>query len=166
MSESALEVQSPSWRQSASQRLRATASSRLGKFLVVGGIAYVVNQIALFALYEFAFASMPPLGPIDMRLLISSIVAVEIAIIARFVLNDSWTFREHRDMPLGRRFLRSNLVSWGSPLIALATVNILTPVFGINYLIANSIGILLGLTWNWVGSTRLVWRPHAASIDQ
>ena len=142
--------------------LARVRASQGAKFLVVGGIAYVVNQVALFALYEFAFAGLPPvdtpLGELNTRLLVSSVIAVEIAIIARFVMNDQWTFRERRDLPLLRRFVRSNVVSAGSPLIALATVNTLTPLFGMNYLVANSIGILLGLTWNWIGSTRLVWR--------
>ena len=117
---------------------------------------------------QLALAATPldtALGDLNTRLLVSSLIAVEIAIIARFVMNDQWTFRDRRDSPLLRRFVHSNVVSAGSPLIALATVNILTPVFGINYLIANSIGILLGLTWNWIGSTRIVWRARHA-VDE
>lgn len=149
--------------------VQSALSSQMAKFLVVGGLAYVVNQVALFVLYEFVLAGLAPVetpfGNLDARLLASSVIAVEIAIIARFVMNDQWTFRERRESPLLRRFVHSNIVSWGSPLIALATVNILTPLFDMNYLVANSIGILLGLTWNWIGSTRIVWRSQVVRVD-
>jgi len=139
-------------------------SPELTKFLVVGGISYLVNQAALVVTYEQILAGVTrslhtSLGTVDLALLCASIVAVEIAIIARFLLNDGWTFRHRREKPFVRRFVESNFGSFGSPLISLATLNLLTPVFGINYLVSNSIGVLLGLAWNWGWSTRVVWRP-------
>ena len=52
-------------------------------------------------------------------------------------------------------------------MISLLTVNILTPVFGINYLVSNSVGVMLGLAWNWGWSVRVVWRPaeEAAPVE-
>jgi len=45
-------------------------------------------------------------------------------------------------------------------------VNVLTPAFGISYLLANSLGIAGGLAWNWVCSNRLVWGArHADSTS-
>ena len=80
----------------------------------------------------------------------------------RFGLNDRWTFRSRCGRPLWQRFYSSNLSSFGGPLIALACVNLLTPALGVSYLIANSIGITLGLAWNWLCSNRLVWADRAA----
>lgn len=139
--------------------------SQLAKFLVAGAISYVVNQAALVLFYEVIFAGMRTdadtiIGGINPRLLVSSIIAVEIAIIARFLLNDMWTFRDRRDAPFVRRFVTSNVSSLGSPLISIAVVNILTPVFGINYLVANTIGIALGFGWNYLWSTKVVWRDR------
>jgi putative flippase GtrA len=148
------------------------AHSTLTRFLVAGGVAYVVNQVLLFLLYDGAFASLPRgeerlAGAFDWRLLIASAVALELSILVRFVLNDWWTFRDRHTKPLAVRFYQSNFTSFGSPLICLAAVNVLTPQFGINYLISNSVGILLGLAWNWFWSTRLVWAtggtPHRGS---
>jgi putative flippase GtrA len=145
------------------QRLRAAiARSTLARFLVAGGISYVVNQVLLVVLYDGAFASLPRGGgslanAVDLPLLLASIIALEVSIIVRFVLNDWWTFRDRHTKPLAARFYQSNFTSFGSPLISLATVNILTPYFGVSYLISNSLGILLGLAWNWLWSTRLVW---------
>jgi putative flippase GtrA len=145
------------------QRLRAAiARSTLARFLVVGGISYVVNQVLLIALYDGAFASLPRGGEgltnvFDLPLLLASTIALEVSILVRFALNDRWTFRDRRTKPLAARFYQSNFTSFGGPLISLATVNILTPYFGVSYLISNSLGILLGLAWNWLWSTRLVW---------
>jgi putative flippase GtrA len=136
------------------------------KFLIVGGASYVVHAISLYVLYEFVFAGVggsldTPFGEPTLRLFLASAVAVEIAIIARFLMNDSWTFRARRtDSSLFRRFVQSNVTSLASPLISIAAVNILTPLLGIHYQIANAIGVLLGLAWNWTWSSRVVWR-HA-----
>jgi putative flippase GtrA len=145
------------------RRLRAAvANSTLVRFLIAGGISYVVNQVLLFVLYDGAFASLPRGGEglanaFDLPLLLASVVALEVSILVRFALNDRWTFRDRHTKSLAARFYQSNFTSFGAPLICLAAVNILTPYFGISYLISNSLGILLGLAWNWVWSTRLVW---------
>jgi len=85
------------------------SSFTLGRFLVVGAIGYLVNQLHL-------------------------------------------------------RFAQFNTASFGSPIISTATLNVLTPHFGINYLAANSIGIGLGVTWNWLWNTRFIWRRKKAQI--
>jgi putative flippase GtrA len=145
------------------RRLQAAiARSTLARFLVAGGASYVVNQVLLVALYDGAFASLPRDGgslasAVDLPLLLASTIALEVSIIVRFVLNDRWTFRDRHAKSLAARFYQSNFTSFGGPLICLATVNILTPYFGVGYLISNSLGILLGLAWNWFWSTRLVW---------
>lgn len=151
------------------QMIQERTSSTLAKFLLAGGISYVVNQAALFTLYEIAFSGVRHsadtiIGGVNPALLLASIIAVEIAIVARFFLNDAWTFRDRRDQPLVRRFVQSNVSSLGSPIVAVLAVNILTPVFGINYLIANTIGVALGLGWNWVWSTRVVWRQPPVDV--
>lgn len=140
----------------------AIARSTLARFLVVGGVSYVVNQVLLMVLYDGAFASLPRgeegLGnAFDLPLLLASIIALEVSILVRFALNDRWTFRDRRTKSFAVRFYQSNFTSFGAPLICLAAVNILTPYFGVSYLISNSLGILLGLAWNWFWSIRLVW---------
>jgi putative flippase GtrA len=143
----------------------AVARSTLARFLLVGGVSYVVNQVLLIALYDGAFASLPRgeerlAGTFDLPLLLASIIALEVSILVRFFLNDRWTFRDRHGKSLAARFYQSNFTSFGSPLISLAAVNVLTPQFGVNYLISNSLGILLGLAWNWFWSIRLVWATN------
>ena len=147
---------------------RLRLSSTLFKFLIVGGIAYLINQSALFLLYDTSLFWFLPAKDTaadlllfthpDLRLLLSSILAVELAIIFQFNSHERWTFRDRARQGWGLfRFLKFNLTSAGSPIIIVVTVNTLTPVFGISPYISNTIGILAGVTWNWTFNTLVIW---------
>jgi len=151
-------------------RSKAGGYTTLLKFLVVGAIGFFVNQFFLFLLYDTPVLWFLPKAETQadvlfvtvgvVRLLIASIVAVEISIVSNFFFHDRWTFRDRQKKPLPIRFAQFNLTSFGSPLISVATINVLTPNFGIHYFISNSIGIALGMSWNWLWNTRLVWRSR------
>ena len=151
-------------------RSKAGGYTTLLKFLVVGAIGFFVNQFFLFLLYDTPVLWFLPKAETqadvlfvtvgDVRLLIASIVAVEISIVSNFFFHDRWTFRDRQKKPLPIRFAQFNLTSLGSPVISVATINVLTPNFGIHYFISNSIGIALGMSWNWLWNTRLVWRSR------
>jgi putative flippase GtrA len=150
----------------AASPLRRLPGSTMGRFLVVGGISYVVNQALLYLLYEGIFGerdflSIGSFSRLDGGLLAASLLAVELSILVRFLLNDAWTFRGRGGGSFLTRLMQSNVSSFGSPVIALACVNLMTPLLGISYLIANSLGILLGLAWNWLWSSRVIWRLPA-----
>jgi putative flippase GtrA len=148
------------------------SSFTLGRFLVVGAIGYLVNQFCLFLFYDTHILWFLPekdvqkdIGVLtigDSRLLIASIAAVEISIVSNFLWHDRWTFRDRVRKPLYVRFAQFNMTSLGSPIISTTTLNVLTPHFGVNYLVANSIGIMLGVTWNWLWNTRFIWRRKRA----
>ena len=138
------------------------------KFLIVGVIGYVVNQLMLLLTYDTpVFAFLPDKDTEfdfllfthpDIRLFIASIIAVETSVVSNFYWHERWTFRHReRSAPTLGRFLKFNLTSIGSPLIAVVTVNVLTPVFGISPYIANTIGIILGSAWNWTWNTLVIW---------
>jgi putative flippase GtrA len=149
------------------------------KFLIVGGIGFLINQFCLFLLYDTPiFWWLPEKGAdgsllffthSDLRLFISSIIAVEIAIIAQFNFHDRWTFRNrNREGNIVLRFFKFNLSSIISPIIVVITVNVLTPVIkgnaGDNSVvealapyIANTVGVLLGFIWNWTLNSVIIW---------
>lgn len=149
-------------------QVRKQRSAILIKFLIVGTIGFIINTFALFTLYDTAIFPLPAKNTSwnianfahpDARLFVASVIAVETSIISNFFWHEKWTFRRRpKKGAVYFRFLRFNVVGIFSPIIQIATVNILTPVFGIYYLISNAIGVFLGLTWNWLWNTRVIWR--------
>lgn len=158
-------AQNDAARDTTAGRWQAAKQSTLGRFLAVGGVSFVVNQALLYVLYEqllgrHIIAETGLLRHVDGGLLLASAIALEVSILVRFALNDSWTFRGRGSRSYLRRLAQSNLSSFGGPVIALVAVNVLTPALGISYLAANAIGIVLGLAWNWSWSSRVVWRQR------
>jgi len=142
----------------------------LTKFLVVGGVAFLIYQFALFLFYDSPLFTFLPdkgtelgVGPLtipDARLLISSIVAIELAVLFQFNSHERWTFRNRpRDSWIGVRFLKFNLSSIVSPTIIVVTTNALTAIVGWPPYISAAVGVLLGFAWNWTVGTRIIW-PH------
>ena len=153
--------------QSVLQRL--PVSTTFIKWAIVGGIGFLVNQFSLFLVYDSPlFAFFPDRGADlkliffthpDVRLLIASIAAIEAAILSNFYWHERWTFRERqRRSPRPIRFLKFHFLSIGSPLIVFATLNTLPPVFGVSPYIANTIGIAVGASWNWIWDNHVIWR--------
>ena len=143
----------------------------LVKFLLVGGAAFLIYQVALFAFYDTGLFPFLPgkqteinLGLItipDARLLVSSILAIELAVLFQFNSHERWTFRHRpRDGWIGARFLKFNLSSIVSPTIIVVTTNALTAIVGWPPYLSASVGVLLGFAWNWTVGTRIIW-PHA-----
>ncbi len=156
------------------------------KFVIVGGVGFVIFQFFLFLIYDApVFWFLPSqdtsmdLGLFtlsDIRLLIASIVAVEIAIICQFNLHDRWTFRwRPRDGWIGQRFIKFQISSIMSPIIVVVTVNALTPALRnaagdesfigtLAPYISSAIGVLLGFIWNWTLGSLIIW-PHQRKAD-
>lgn len=138
------------------------------KFLVVGGIGFVINQVMLFLLYDTSIFFFLPeqgtewdIGPYtaNARLLVSSIIAVETAIFFQFNAHERWTFRwrPRKEFWL-RRFVKFQASSIISPIIIVAATNILTTNFEMSPYVSNAIGVLLGVSWNWLANSLLIWR--------
>lgn len=160
---------------------RLHLSTTLVKFLIVGGIGFLINQFVLFLTYDSGLVWFFPakhehidlilLTAADSRLLLASIMAVEIAIVCQFNFHERWTFRKrNREGNILVRFVKYNLSAAVSPLITVVCVNTLTPVFrdaaGADSLIghfapylANTVGVLLGFSWNYALNTLVIW-PH------
>ena len=139
------------------------------KFILVGAAAYAVNQGTLFLLYDVApffpdkdtGIDLRILTYPDSRLLITSFIAIQFAIVFKFGIHEHWTFRDRRgDGGIVARFVQFNLSSSLSPVINLAAVNILTPLLDISPYVSNTAGAVLGLAVNWLLSAHIIW-PHA-----
>jgi putative flippase GtrA len=120
---------------------------RLPKFAVVGAIGTVINTLALFLLSRW----------VGLPLAAASALAVELAAVSNYLLNDSWTFSARTRS--FRRFARFNIAA----LMGLA-LNVFIVWFlarlGLFFLAANLAGIAAGFALNYAFSVSWVWgRP-------
>jgi putative flippase GtrA len=156
------------------------------KFVIVGGMGFVIFQFFLFLVYDApVFWFLPSQDTStdfglftlsDIRLFIASVVAVEIAIICQFNLHDRWTFRwRPRDGWIGQRFIKFQVSSIMSPIIVVVTVNALTPILRdavddesfigtLAPYLSSALGVLMGFIWNWTLNSLIIW-PHQRKAD-
>lgn len=158
------------------------------KFVIVGGIGFLINEAMLALLYDgglLAFLADKhehiDLGFVtatDARLLFASIAAVEVAIVCQFNMHERWTFRKrNRDGNIFVRFFKFNLGSIVSPIVTVLCVNVLTPeirdaagadtILGkVAPYIANGFGVVLGFSWNYIFTSKMIWRRHRPTGDE
>lgn len=125
----------------------------LSQFIIVGVIGGLIENITLIAL----------VSGFELSTLISAAIGKECSILSMFVINDNWTFRDHRDKSLYRRVVQSNINRFGSIIIGLIVLFVLTTWLHVWYLVANLIGIGFGFIFNYAAESLLTWRIHDES---
>jgi dolichol-phosphate mannosyltransferase len=128
---------------------------RLGKFLVVGASGVVVNNAALFTLYQVL--RLPLVG--------ASTAAVALSIVNNFIWNDRWTFEQHNGAFSSgmRRFARFGVASFGGLVLTTLTLWLLVNELGVHYLVANCIAAGAGAASNYLVNTRWTYGPSNAA---
>jgi len=119
-------------------------TGRLTKFVVVGGIGTVLNTLALLLFSRW----------VGLPLAAASALAVEIAAVSNYLLNDSWTFAART--PTFRRFAKFNVAVVMGLALNVFTVWFLTRL-GLYFLAANLVGIVAGFSVNYAFSVSWVW---------
>jgi dolichol-phosphate mannosyltransferase len=119
--------------------------SPMGKYLrfcAVGGIGLGVDM-----------AVLRTLTLMGLSVIISKIIAAEIAMVNNFFWNDRWTFSdcsERRNrFPEATKFLRFNVISSIGILLSATLLKFQIDTFKINLFIANFIAIVLVSFWNF-----------------
>jgi dolichol-phosphate mannosyltransferase len=124
---------------------------RLLKFGLVGTWGFLVNMFFLWFLTEIA----------GLYYLFSSILAIEIALVNNYVLNDLWTWRDRGKKGKKeylKRMLQYHIAASVATLVNIAILWILTQLFGIYYLVSNVFGILCGMTLNYFVNDRWTFK--------
>lgn len=114
------------------------------RFAVVGGGGVLVNTVVLFVLYHWA----------GLPLLVASAIAVELAVVHNYLLNDRWTFAV--GTPSLRRFIKFNVSVLGGLGVNVLIVWSLVRG-GTHLLLANCLGIAAAFAVNFASSTGWVW---------
>jgi dolichol-phosphate mannosyltransferase len=127
---------------------------RFLKFIAVGLSGVVVNLGIYWLLTRFGGLSS---GYLD---ILSSAIAVELSIISNFTLNDFFTFHDRRKQGGNFliRLLKFNIVSLVAVGIQLGSLWLFHHVIGINDIIAQGIGIIIGFIWNYIANSLWTWK--------
>jgi putative flippase GtrA len=120
------------------------STSRILRFAVVGGTGVIINTSVLYLLSRWA----------GLPLVAATAVAVELAAISNYLLNDTWTFAARS--PSLRRFAKFNTASLAGLALNVLSVWLLTRL-GVYFLVADLIGIAAGFAANYAFSVRWVW---------
>jgi putative flippase GtrA len=120
----------------------------IAKFVVVGGSGTILNTAVLYVLYHWQ----------HLPLLAASALAVEVAVVNNYLLNDRWTFAGRS--PSLRRFAKFNASSLGGLAVNVLSVWFLTRM-GLHYLVANLAGIGAAFAVNLSLSATWVWGRRA-----
>lgn len=124
---------------------RGSGTGQALRFAVVGGLGAAVNMALLYLLHRWIRMPLPT----------ASALAVELAVVHNYLLNDRWTFAVRA--PSVRRFMKFNLSMLGGLGVNVLAVWSLAGI-GMHFLLANGLGIGAGFAFNFAVSTAWVWR--------
>lgn len=131
------------------------------RFGVVGLVGLVID-LAVFNLLRATVLSPDNLheGPV-----IAKVISTSLAIVANWIGNRYWTFREHRGRQLWREFIEFLIVSLGGMAIGLTCLWISHYLLGFTSILAdnistNVIGLGLGTLFRFTFYRLWVFAPH------
>ncbi len=136
--------------------LYARALARLGPFIrfgCVGALGVLVNNVALVVLHYWA----------GLQYLVAATIAVELAIVHNYALNELWSFSKFRRSIRSSwvtRFGKFQLVSIGGMAINLGILFVLRGLMALPLLPSNIAGIAGAVVYNYAANKLWTWRIH------
>ncbi len=136
-----------------STRIRELLLGKFGKFLVVGGIGFIINAVVLRILVEsFKWNPSP-----------ANLVGAALAIFSNYNFNNLWTFGERKFTSLGSYFLKMlqfyATSAFGVIFIQTGTIFLGDSFIGRKfYFIYFIIGTGFLLIWNFTVYNKIIWR--------
>lgn len=130
---------------------RSGELTRFFKYCLVGGSGILVNEGMLWLLHEFT----------GLPLALSSAIAIELAIISNYTINNFFTFPDRSAPGVGaffRRLAKFNTVSLVGLGINMGILLLFTNVFHFYYLLSNLVGIAVAMMWNYLVNLGWTWR--------
>ena len=143
-------------------RTQEITNHRLFKFAAVGAIGAMIqlSSLEIFRLFTSYF--------------ISYFASVELAVLSNFILSNVWTFADRKLVPsqIPLKFIMFNIASAGSIVIQLVLAYLVENYIGLiklftlpvtgypvdTGLISAVAGILIGMVWNYMAYTLVIWK--------
>jgi len=122
---------------------------RFIKFGIVGGLSIIFNEFLLWLMLSYGI-----------HLVISSLLSIEAGILASFIMNELWTFRDRGERGVRaymKRMTKYNFASIIGLLINFFILIFLSHAFSMNPLKANIIGIAAAFIWNFLAHNLWTW---------
>ena len=118
-------------------------------FSVVGGIGILINTAILYILTS----------TFNVYYIFASAIATEVAIIANFIGNNTFTFANNKNnIPLWKKFVSFQVVSLLSLVITVSVLWALTSLLGQDLLLVwNIIAILVAFGSNFILNSKYTW---------
>lgn len=121
---------------------------RLQKFLLVGAIGLITQQVLVFVFYNLANWNSRP----------SLIVAIAVSMAVTFTLNELWTWHDRgRGSILSRMMFYVPINSIGL-LINVAVAEVLYQDMSAHIQIASLVGAGIAAVWNFAANNFVTWR--------
>lgn len=125
-----------------------SVAKRFQKFLLVGSVGLLVNQLALIALHDGA----------SVRVAMASPVAIAMSMVVTFVLNEMWTWHDRGSGPIVHRLATYVPINSGGLLINWGVLLYLVEQQSTHHVLANFIGAGLAAIWNFALNNVITWR--------
>jgi dolichol-phosphate mannosyltransferase len=125
-----------------------TLTQRFQKFLAVGAIGLVVNQMGLLILHDV----------ISLQIRTASPLAILASMAVTFFLNEVWTWHDRGSGRIIHRAMSYVPINAGGLLINWTVLTWLHDAFGMHYLLANLFGAGLAAVWNFLLNNAITWR--------
>lgn len=143
-----------------SERVWASDLVRFLKFGVVGGSGVFVNLGVMWLSLNYLFISLPE--PWLARM--SSLNGIAFSVVSNFVLNDLWTWADRTKMRSWRaRLVQYAMTTSVGVLVQFGSMEVLTR-WGMHPMLAQSVGIGLGLVLNYTVLNKWTFRAQPAVV--
>ena len=139
-------ISTRSWPEPAIRALNVV--QRLQKFLLVGAVGLVTQQILVFLLHD----------TMDWRNRPSLILAIAVSMAVTFVLNELWTWHDRGSGTIVQRMMYYVPINTVGLLINLEVAVLLDDRVGLNLQLASLVGAGVAAVWNFTANNFVTWR--------
>jgi dolichol-phosphate mannosyltransferase len=135
-------------------RLQEIGAGPFGKFLVVGGIGFILNAGILVFLHRLNWSAT-----------VANLMGAAVAIFSNFNLNNLWTFSYNKITGVGN-YLTKLLHFYATSAFGVIVIQTGTIWLGVRltgdhmYFLFFLIGTAFLLVWNYVMYSKVIWKKH------
>ncbi len=127
------------------------------RFCLVGALGFLINLVLLDILYKWLHSP----------LILSQIVASEIALFSNFMFHHRWTYKAHHvRKTITKLIVQFHLTSWVAVVGSTILVTVGVTVFKLDSSVSLVIASAIALFWNFAWSKFVIWRKVPDKAEQ